>query len=194
MTHHTTTSANTTHVFLEKTEFEGLFVINPKILSDERGYFFESYNEKTLLQYGLHYNFVQDNQARSQYGVLRGLHFQAPPFEQAKLVRVVQGAVLDIAVDIRPNSNTFGKAFSLVLSDQNHKQMLIPRGFAHGYVVLTPTAEFVYKCDNYYSKAHDMGIIYNDPQLNINWQLPQNQLIISEKDKNLPTFTQLFSK
>ena len=174
--------------FVEETGIEGLVIINPRIFHDERGYFFESYNQQTFAQHGLDYNFVQDNQAFSHYGALRGLHYQTEPYAQAKLVRVVQGAVLDTVVDLRPQSPTFGRWYSIVLSGENKKQLLIPRGFAHGYVVLSPTAEFVYKCDNVYAKQYEGGILYNDPTLQIDWQLPEADLIVSEKDQQLPHF------
>ncbi|MGB1204373.1 MAG: dTDP-4-dehydrorhamnose 3,5-epimerase [Chitinophagales bacterium] len=169
--------------FIETTGIRDLVVINPRVFGDERGYFYESYNKKKLEENGLFYDFVQDNQARSSYGVLRGLHYQLAPFAQAKLVRVVEGTVLDVAVDLRKGSPTFGKSFGIVLSAENKKQLLVPRGFAHGYVVLSPTAEFFYKCDNYYAKEQEGGLMYNDPKLNIDWQVPEKDLIISQKDQ-----------
>lgn len=175
--------------FIEPTGIADLLVLNPRVYADERGYFFESYNRRLLQEHGLFYDFVQDNQAFSKYGVVRGLHYQLKPFEQAKLVRVTQGLVFDVAVDLRGGSPTFGKWFGILLSDQNKKQLLIPRGFAHGYSVLSPTAEFVYKCDNYYSKEHEAGIVYNDPLLNINWQVPEKDMLVSEKDRMLAFFT-----
>ncbi|HRI26809.1 MAG TPA: dTDP-4-dehydrorhamnose 3,5-epimerase [Chitinophagales bacterium] len=175
--------------FIEPTGIAGLLVLNPRVYTDERGYFFESYNRRLLEKHGLFYDFVQDNQAFSKYGVVRGLHYQLEPFEQAKLVRVTQGLVFDVAVDLRGGSPTFGKWFGILLSDQNKKQLLIPRGFAHGYSVLSPTAEFVYKCDNYYSQKHEAGIVFNDPLLNINWQLPEKDMLVSEKDRMLAFFT-----
>lgn len=177
---------NNTLTFVEPTPINDLLIINPTVFKDERGNFFESYNQNKLVQHGLNYNFIQDNQAFSCYGVLRGLHFQEGAYAQAKLVRVVVGEVFDIAVDIRPQSTTYLKWFGIVLSAENKKQLLIPRGFAHGYVVLSKTAEFVYKCDNLYSKQHESGIIYNDPVLQIDWQIPAQHLIISDKDKQLP--------
>lgn len=174
--------------FVEQTGIAGLVVINPRILGDERGYFYESYNQQQFEKYGLHYHFIQDNQAFSTYGVLRGLHFQVGEYAQAKLVRVMQGSVLDVTVDLRRNSPTFGHTYSIVLSADNHKQLLVPRGFAHGYVVLSETALFVYKCDNYYRRSHESGIRYNDPYLDINWQLPEGSLIVSEKDMEQPFF------
>lgn len=179
---------NTQTSFVEQTGIEGLVVINPIVWGDERGYFYESYNQQLFEKHGLYYNFVQDNQAFSTYGVLRGLHYQIDPMSQAKLVRVVQGEVLDVVVDLRNLSPTFGKVYSLILSEKNHKQLLVPRGFAHGYVVLSPTAMFVYKCDNLYSKQYEGGILYNDPQLNIDWLLPESDLIISPKDQQQALF------
>jgi dTDP-4-dehydrorhamnose 3,5-epimerase len=170
------------------TKLEGCFVIEPKIFNDERGYFLESYNEKTFQNgIGQPVQFVQDNQSYSSKGVLRGLHYQTGEHAQAKLVRVLQGEVLDVVVDIRPNSKTYGETFSVVLSGENQKQFYIPRGFAHGFLVLSETATFFYKCDNFYNKESEGGIIYNDKSLNIDWQFPNEQLIISEKDAILST-------
>ncbi|HBG57615.1 MAG TPA: dTDP-4-dehydrorhamnose 3,5-epimerase [Porphyromonadaceae bacterium] len=169
-----------------KTEIEGLLVIQPKVFGDDRGYFFESFSMKKFEEKVRKTVFVQDNESKSRYGVLRGLHFQKPPFEQAKLVRVVLGRVLDVAVDIRKNSPTFGQYVSMELSDENKKQLFIPRGFAHGFAVLSDKAIFQYKCDNYYSPAHEGGILWNDPRLHIDWLLPENEIILSEKDKNNP--------
>lgn len=170
------------------TEIEGLLIFEPQVFADERGYFFESYNQRIFEQAGITTPFVQDNQARSVRGVLRGLHYQIEPFAQAKLVRVLEGSVLDVVVDLRPQSATYGKWLGVELSAQNKRQLYVPRGFAHGYVVLSDTAEFFYKCDNFYSKAHEGGIIYNDPSLGIDWQMPLDAAIVSEKDKILPTF------
>ena len=164
----------------------GLFLIEPTVFGDARGYFFESFREDKLHTLGIHLHFVQDNESKSRYGVLRGLHYQVPPFSQAKIVRVFHGSVLDIAVDIRKDSPTFGQHAAIELSAENRRQLLIPRGFAHGFVVLSPEAVFVYKCDNYYSKDHDCGIAYNDPQLAIDWRIPAKDLIISEKDSKQP--------
>jgi len=170
------------------TKLEGCFVIEPKIFNDERGYFLESYNEKTLQNgIGQPVQFVQDNQSYSSKGVLRGLHYQTGEHAQAKLVRVLQGEVLDVVVDIRPDSKTYGDSFSVLLSGENQKQFFIPRGFAHGFLVLSETATFFYKCDNFYNKESEGGIIYNDPSLNIDWQFSNEELIISEKDAILPT-------
>ncbi|RTY88280.1 dTDP-4-dehydrorhamnose 3,5-epimerase [Flavobacterium sp. RSP15] len=170
------------------TALEGCYIIEPKIINDERGYFMESFNENTF-QKGVHQDvhFVQDNQSFSTKGVLRGLHYQTGIHAQAKLVRVLQGEVLDIAVDIRPNSKTFGEHIAIVLSADNQKQFFVPRGFAHGFLVLSETATFFYKCDNFYNKDSEGGIIYNDPQLTINWQFPEIELLISYKDNVLPT-------
>ncbi len=171
---------------VRQTEIEGLLIIQPKVYGDERGYFFESFSMKEFEEKVGKTVFVQDNESKSRYGVLRGLHFQKPPFAQAKLVRVVKGRVLDVAVDIRKDSPTFGSHVSLELSDENKTQLFIPRGFAHGFVVLSDEAIFQYKCDNYYSPMHEGAILWNDPRLHIDWQLPANEIILSEKDKNNP--------
>jgi dTDP-4-dehydrorhamnose 3,5-epimerase len=170
-----------------ETKLKGCFIIEPKIINDERGYFMESFNEKTFQNgVGELVYFVQDNQSFSSKGVLRGLHYQCGEHAQAKLVRVFQGEVLDVAVDIRPESQTYGQYESIVLSGENQKQFFIPRGFAHGFLVLSETATFFYKCDNFYNKESEGGIIFNDPEINIDWQFKINNLIISEKDKVLP--------
>lgn len=169
------------------TPIEGLKIFEPRVFGDDRGYFFESYNAKSFKEGGIDTTFVQDNQSRSTFGVLRGLHYQIPPFAQAKLVRVIEGEVLDVAVDIRPDSKTYGEWFSIVLSAENKKQLFIPRGFAHGFLVLSETAEFFYKCDNFYSKESEGGILYNDPQLKIDWKLDLEKVLLSEKDTVLPT-------
>ncbi len=174
-----------------KTPFEGLLVFEPRRFEDERGYFYESYNRRLFEENGIHSEFVQDNQAFSSRGVLRGLHFQRPPYAQAKLVRVAQGEVLDVVVDLRREQPTFGKWFAICLSEENHKQLYVPRGFAHGYLVLSPKALFLYKCDNYYAPEYEAGIRYDDSQLNIQWEFPADQMIISEKDRNLPSFEEL---
>ncbi len=168
------------------TPLEGLKVFLPKVWEDGRGYFFESFNQSLFEQGGVIATFVQDNQARSSYGVLRGLHYQVEPYAQAKLVRVLQGEVLDVAVDIREGSPTYGQSYSMVLSAGNKRQLFIPRGFAHGYVVLSETAEFFYKCDNYYSKEHEGGIRFDDPTLSIDWGIGREDMILSEKDQGLP--------
>lgn len=174
------------------TKLKQCFIIEPSVFIDSRGYFFESFNQKTFNELiGQKVDFVQDNESYSTKGVLRGLHFQKEEWAQAKLVRVVKGCVLDVAVDIRKDSPTYGDYLSVELSDDNKKQLFIPRGFAHGFVVLSDTAIFSYKCDNYYNKASECGIIYNDTTLNIDWKLPSDKLIISEKDSILPTFETL---
>ncbi|MBT8181850.1 MAG: dTDP-4-dehydrorhamnose 3,5-epimerase [Eudoraea sp.] len=171
-----------------ETKFSGCFILTPKLFNDERGYFFECYNKKFFEDaIGKQINFVQDNQSYSTNGVIRGLHYQIGEYAQAKLVRVLKGTVLDIVVDLRRNSPTFGQHLAIELSDINKKQLFIPRGFAHGFVVLSDTAEILYKCDNYYKKEAEGGIIYNDNQLNIDWKLPDDKLIISLKDLKLPT-------
>jgi len=171
--------------FIE-TALEGVKVFEPKLWPDARGYFYESYNQKVFRAAGINDSFVQDNQSRSTYGVLRGLHYQLGAFAQSKLVRVLEGEVLDVVVDIREGSPTYGQWHSEVLSAENKKQMYVPRGFAHGYVVLSETAEFFYKCDNFYSKAHEGSIIYNDPQLKIDWKVPADKVLLSDKDKVHP--------
>ncbi|HEX8563961.1 MAG TPA: dTDP-4-dehydrorhamnose 3,5-epimerase [Flavobacterium sp.] len=169
------------------TALEGCFIVKPDVLEDERGYFMESFNERVFAKgVGQEVHFVQDNQSFSTRGVLRGLHYQSGSHAQAKLVRVVQGEVLDVVIDIRPESATFGRHFSVVLSGENQQQLFIPRGFAHGFLVLSDTAVFFYKCDNFYNREAEGGIFYADPELAINWRLPEDQLIISEKDRNLP--------
>lgn len=173
-----------------ETKFKDLKIFEPKVWADDRGYFFEAFNQKYFEEAGISRPFVQDNQARSTFGVLRGLHYQVAPYAQAKLVRVLEGEVLDVVVDCRPDSATYGEWFSIRLSAENKKQLYVPRGFAHGYVVLSPTAEFFYKCDNFYSKESEGGVIYNDPKLNIDWQIDLSEAILSEKDKILPAFGQ----
>ena len=169
------------------TPFKDLFVLEPTVFSDARGFFYESYNAKKLLDFGIDYNFIQDNHSKSSYGVLRGLHYQNNPYAQTKLVRVTQGKVLDVVVDIRKNSPTFLQHFALELSAENKLQLLIPAGFAHGFLVLSETCEFLYKCDNYYNKASEGGIAYNDPSLNIDWTISDKDIILSEKDAQNPT-------
>jgi dTDP-4-dehydrorhamnose 3,5-epimerase len=173
--------------FIE-TGIKDLVVFEPKIFGDERGYFFESYNQQAFETAGLQYQFVQDNQSSSTYGVIRGLHYQLAPYAQTKLVRALSGEILDVAVDIRKGSPTFGKVFSIILSAENKKQLLVPRGFAHGFSVLSATAEVMYKCDAFYHKASEAGIIYNDPTLKIDWQIDMNAANVSAKDIVLPTF------
>ena len=170
-----------------KTPFKNLLIFEPKILKDDRGYFFESYNANTFEAEGLHYNFLQDNQAQSTYGVIRGLHYQLAPHAQTKLVRCILGSILDVVVDLREGSPTFGKSFSIELSVDNKKQLLVPQGFAHGYSVLSPIAEIMYKCDAFYNNKTEAGILYNDPTLKIDWQIPKGEEIISAKDLAQPT-------
>ena len=166
-----------------KTDIEGVFIIEPVVFEDERGYFFESYNQADLKKQGIDYNFIQDNQSKSRYGTIRGIHFQKGEFSQAKLVRVLEGKVLDVAVDLRKKSPTFGKHVAVELSAENKRQLMIPRGFGHGFSVLSETAVFAYKCDNVYNKASECGIRYNDPTLNIDWKIDPDKVILSEKDK-----------
>jgi dTDP-4-dehydrorhamnose 3,5-epimerase len=172
--------------FIE-TKLKGCFILEPKIIKDERGYFMESFNDKTFQEgIGQKVTFVQDNQSFSTLGVLRGLHYHCGEHAQAKLVRVLQGEVLDVAVDLRPDSITYGKCETVVLSSENQLQFFIPRGFAHGFLVLSETATFFYKCDNLYNKESEAGLIYNDETLNIDWNFPFKDLIISDKDQILP--------
>ncbi len=172
-----------------KTDFPGLLIFEPKVFEDSRGYFFESYNEQTFAAEGVTIKFVQDNQAKSSYGVIRGLHYQLNPYSQTKLIRVLSGAILDVVVDIRKGSPSFGKVYTLELTAENKKQLLVPKGFAHGYSVLSDNAEVLYKCDTFYHKASEGGILYNDPSLNIDWQIPADKAIVSEKDTLHPGFT-----
>jgi len=169
-----------------KTEFHRLFVFEPAIYEDSRGYFFEAYNEKIFQEQNLDIRFVQDNQSSSAYGVIRGLHFQINPYAQTKLIRVLTGTILDVALDIRKKSPTYAKFFSIELSAENKKQLFIPPGFAHGFSVLSETAEVFYKCDKFYNKESEAGIRYNDPLLNIDWKIPAEKVIVSDKDQKLP--------
>ena len=169
-----------------KTIFPGLIIFEPLILKDNRGYFYESYNKKVFSDEGLDITFVQDNQSSSAFGVIRGLHYQLNPYAQIKLIRVLSGNIIDVAVDIRQGSTAYGKAFAIELSAENKKQLLIPKGFAHGYSVISNTAEVFYKCDEFYNKESECGLQYNDKTLNIDWKIPANKAIISEKDKNHP--------
>ena len=171
-----------------ETGIDGLLVFEPRVFEDSRGFFFEAYNETIFNEAGVNYKFVQDNQSFSKYGVIRGLHYQLNPHAQCKLVRVLEGRILDVAVDIRKNSGSFGKHFSVELSADNKKQLLIPHGFAHGFSVLSPTAAVLYKCDAFYSKESEGGIIFNDADLAIDWQLPLTDAIVSDKDIVLPSF------
>jgi len=166
-----------------KTNINGVYIIEPKIFKDERGYFFESYNEAEFIKNGITNRFIQDNQSKSSYGVIRGLHCQLGQYSQAKLVRVLQGKVLDVAVDIRRNSPTFGKHVAVELSDENMRQLFIPRDFLHGFSVLSDTAVFAYKVDNFYNKESEFGIRYDDPQIGIDWKVPLNKVLTSEKDR-----------
>jgi dTDP-4-dehydrorhamnose 3,5-epimerase len=170
------------------TGIPGLLIYEPRVFEDNRGYFFESYNENVFKQQGVDIRWVQDNQSSSVYGVIRGLHYQLNPYAQSKLVRVLQGEIFDVAVDIRKNSPTFGKFFGIRLSAENHKQLFIPKGFAHGFSVLSDTAVVMYKCDAFYNKESEAGINFQDPALQIDWQLPAGKAIISEKDSQLPLF------
>lgn len=173
---------------IDSTPFEGLLILTPRIFADERGYFFESYNAQTFKQNGLDFDWVQDNQSSSTYGVIRGLHFQKPPYAQTKLIRVLQGEILDVVVDLRHDANTFGQTYSIVLSSDNQLQLLIPKGFAHGFVVLSERADVMYKCDQLYNKESESGILFNDPKLNIDWKVDANKMIVSSKDLVLPAF------
>jgi len=168
------------------TSFKGLMILEPKILGDERGYFMESFSRKTLLDSGIDIDFVQDNQSSSRKGVLRGLHFQNAPYAQTKLVRVLSGTILDVVVDLRKDEQTFGKHFSIELSADNKKQIVVPKGFAHGFIVLSEMAEVFYKCDEYYQPKAEGGILCSDPRLAIDWKLSHSDFIISERDKNHP--------
>jgi dTDP-4-dehydrorhamnose 3,5-epimerase len=174
-----------------KTAIDGVVIIEPKVFGDHRGYFFESFSERDFNAQVREVKFVQDNESKSCYGVLRGLHFQKPPYCQSKLVRVVKGAVLDVAVDIRPESPTFGKYVMTELSGDNHRQMFIPKGFAHGYVVLEDDTVFQYKCDEYYHPEAEGGIAWNDPQIGIEWPIAEGEVILSEKDKNRPLLSEI---
>jgi len=172
------------------THIAGLLVFEPKVFEDSRGYFFEAYNEQIFSEAGINMKFVQDNQSKSGYGVIRGLHYQVNPFAQTKLVRVLEGKILDVAVDIRKDSPTYGKYFSIELSAENKQQLYVPAGFAHGFSVLSETAIVLYKCDAFYNKESEGSILYNDPSLNIDWQIPAGKEIVSEKDKLSPTLAE----
>ena len=172
------------------TDIEGVVILEPTVYGDRRGYFFESFSRRRFEEAVGAVDFVQDNESRSSYGVIRGLHFQRGPMAQAKLVRVVEGQVLDVAVDIRRGSPTFGRHVAVELSAENHRQLFIPRGFAHGFAVLSPTALFQYKCDNYYAPQAEAGIAWNDPALGIDWRIPASETLLSEKDLHRPTLAQ----
>lgn len=174
-----------------ETSFPGLIIFEPKVFNDDRGYFLESYNANTFKEAGIDITFLQDNQARSVYGVLRGLHYQRPPYAQTKLIRVLEGDILDVVVDLRQGAPSYGEVFSIVLSQENKKQLLVPKGFAHGYSVLSSTAEVLYKCDAFYHKASEGGILYQDPVLDIDWGIPLDKAIVSEKDMLLPLLSEI---
>lgn len=174
-----------------KTELEGVVIFEPRLFKDDRGYFFESFSQREFDEKVRPVKFVQDNESKSVYGVLRGLHFQKPPFAQSKLVRVIQGAVLDVAVDIRVGSPTYGKHVAVELTAENHRQLFIPRGFAHGFSVLTDEVVFQYKCDNFYAPQSEGAIAWNDPALGIDWRIPEASVILSEKDKHHPLLKDL---
>lgn len=174
-----------------KTKLEGVVIIEPQVFFDDRGYFFESFSQQRFNEQVAPITFVQDNESKSSYGVLRGLHFQKPPFAQSKLVRVVKGKVLDVAVDLRKDSLTFGQYESVVLSEENKRQFFIPQGFAHGFAVLSEEAIFQYKCDNYYAPQSEGSVRWNDPTIAIDWQLPEKDIILSAKDEQAPLLSQL---
>lgn len=169
-----------------KTAFPDLLVYEPVVFGDDRGYFYESYNQAGFAKQGINISFIQDNQARSVYGVVRGLHFQHSPYAQTKLIRALQGTILDVVVDLRAGSPSYGKVFSIELSGENKKQLLVPKGFAHGYSVLSGTAEVFYKCDNFYNREAEGGLAYNDPALQIDWKIPAESMVLSAKDTQYP--------
>lgn len=171
-----------------ETPLKGLFILQPKVFEDKRGYFFESYNAKTLKRFGLESNFVQDNQSKSSYGVIRGLHYQIKPYSQTKLVRVVEGTIFDVALDIRKNSPTYGQWYGIELSATNKKQLWIPKGFAHGFSVLSDTAIVFYKCDDFYQPESERSISVFDTDLNIDWKIPAQKALVSDKDKQNSNF------
>lgn len=178
-----------------KTTIADLLIFEPRLFEDERGYFYESFNQQEFSQAsGINLPFVQDNHSFSRYGVLRGLHFQNPPYQQAKLIKVIQGAIYDVVVDLREQSATFGKWQGFHLSAENRKQLYVPRGFAHGFVVLSPTAEVLYKCDNFYAPQAEGGIIFNDTTLSIDWIIAEKDVIVSPKDLKLPSFSEVKHK
>lgn len=174
-----------------KTEIDGVFIVEPVVFEDERGYFFESYNKENLKAQGIDYDFIQDNQSKSRYGTIRGIHFQKGEYAQAKLVRVLEGTVLDVAVDLRRGSKTFGRHVAVELSAENRRQLMIPRGFGHGFSVLSETAVFAYKCDNVYNKASEGGLRFDDPALGIDWKIDPAKAILSEKDKANPLLEEI---
>lgn len=171
-----------------ETPIKDLIIIKPRIFNDARGFFFESYNEKNYNEKGINIRFCQDNQSKSSYGVVRGLHYQLNPHSQSKLVSVVRGAVWDVAVDLRAGSSTYGQWYGVELTEEHHLQFMIPQGFAHGFSVLSETAVFTYKCDDFYNPTLERGILYNDPALNIDWKVPAEKAIISDKDTKHPLF------
>ncbi|MEX2350056.1 MAG: dTDP-4-dehydrorhamnose 3,5-epimerase [Flavobacteriaceae bacterium] len=178
-----------------KTDFKDLIVCRPRLFEDERGYFYETFNESHFAKNtDLNLHFVQDNQSMSTRGVIRGLHMQGGAFAQAKLVRCIQGRILDVVVDMREGEPTFGQHYAITLSAENHTQLFIPRGFAHGFSVLSPEAVFVYKCDNFYDKNSEVGVAYNDPAFEIDWQISKSEQILSEKDQNNPAFAEAVQK
>ena len=176
-----------------KTNIEGVYTIEPKVFKDQRGYFFESYNKLSLESLGIDYTFIQDNQSKSSYGVIRGLHFQKPPHAQTKLLRVVEGKIIDVAVDIRKGSPTYGKHVAVELSAENFKQLLIPAGFAHGFSVLSETAIVQYKCTDYYHPETEGGIMFNDSDIDIDWGIPLDEAVVSDKDLKHPSFAEFDS-
>ena len=178
---------------LEQTNIDGLVILNQTVFKDERGYFIESYNEKKTNKLLGNINFIQDNQSKSFKGVLRGLHFQKPPYSQAKLVSCIEGEILDVALDLRKKSKTFGKFQTNILSNKNNHKLFIPKGFAHGFVVLSKYAIVLYKTDNYYNPEYESGVLWNDPDLNIDWEFDNSKIIISEKDRNLPRFSEIIN-
>ena len=178
---------------LIKTTLDGLVVLKPTIFKDNRGYFMESYNQKNINKLLGNVNFVQDNESESSRGVLRGLHFQKPPYTQAKLVRCLKGSVLDVVLDLRKDSKTYGIFETISLTEENKKQLFIPKGFAHGFIVLSKSAIFSYKVDNYYNSDSESGVLWSDLDLNIDWKINKNEIIVSEKDKNLPTFNEIIN-
>lgn len=176
---------------MTRTDIEGLVVIEPRVFGDSRGYFFESFSQREFEKEVGQVRFVQDNESKSSYGVVRGLHFQKPPHTQSKLVRVVKGRVLDVAVDLRRDSKTYGKYFAVELTEDNHLQLFIPKGFAHGFAVLSDEAVFQYKCDEFYAPESEGAIAWNDPDIGVDWQIPEDKVILSEKDKKHPAFKDL---
>ena len=176
-----------------KTPIPDLLIIKPRVFGDPRGYFFESYNEKNYLEAGINLKFCQDNQSKSSYGVIRGLHYQLHPQSQSKLVSAAVGCVWDVAVDLRKNSTTFGQWYGVELSEENHLQFLIPQGFAHGFSVLSETALFTYKCDNLYNPSLEGGVLYNDPTLAIDWKVPAEKALVSEKDTKHPLLSEIIT-